>query len=82
MGGILGMYVSFSFLVIFEIFEIIARSVISALHAWRAKRQTRAAFLGQQTNGQRGPQQQMPPFWRNQATVPMVQTNPKTVSFF
>ncbi|KAH6939171.1 hypothetical protein HPB50_016414 [Hyalomma asiaticum] len=42
MGGILGMYVSFSFLVIFEIFEVIARSVLAALRVWRSRNRQQA----------------------------------------
>nr|XP_037285635.1 acid-sensing ion channel 2-like [Rhipicephalus microplus] len=46
MGGILGMYVSFSFLVIFEIFEVIARSVLSALRVWRSRNRQQAPASG------------------------------------
>ncbi|KAL1485092.1 hypothetical protein MTO96_010465 [Rhipicephalus appendiculatus] len=46
MGGILGMYVSFSFLVIFEIFEVIARSVLSALRVWRSRNRQQAPSSG------------------------------------
>ncbi|KAH9369834.1 hypothetical protein HPB48_015066 [Haemaphysalis longicornis] len=51
MGGILGMYVSFSFLVIFEIFEVIARSLLSAVKGWRSRYRNRQ----QQQQQQYGP---------------------------
>lgn len=69
MGGILGMYVSFSFLVIFEIFEVIARSLIKAVNSWRNKKQ--ATF-------QLGHQDQQESYLRNHT---LFQRPLKTVSF-